>query len=67
MEIIKWLKQNAFNIINLLILMYLLVELNQIKKLAEETQEEAVLNNVKLDFVESDINTKYLEDTSIKK
>ena len=62
----KWLKDNLFNVVNFIILIYVIFELTSIKKIAEQTNEEALLNNVKLDYVESDINTKEIKDSLIK-
>ncbi|MDX2196575.1 MAG: hypothetical protein NW207_09175 [Cytophagales bacterium] len=63
----KWIKDNLFNILNLAILLYVIIELNSIRRIAEETNTEAMLNNVKLDYVESDINTSLIHDSNSKK
>jgi hypothetical protein len=60
----NWIKTNVFNILNLIVLVYVIYELQSIKKIAEMTNEEATLNNVKLDYVESDINTTYYKDSA---
>lgn len=60
----NWLKQNILSIINLLLLVYLLVqlanlktELDDVRDIATKTAHETELNNSKLDYVESDINS----------
>lgn len=62
-----WLKNNIFNIINLIVLIFVIFELQNIKKIAEQTNQEAELNNIKLDFVESDINSDMIIVDSIKR
>jgi sensor domain CHASE-containing protein len=63
----NFLKNNAFNILNLVVLVYVILELQTIKKIAISTNVEAELNNIKLDFVESDINADMILVDSIKR
>lgn len=64
----NWLKQNMLSITNLLLLIYLLFQLASIKSemsvlhiIATKTALETELNNSKLDYVESDINSKLVD------
>lgn len=63
----NWIKANFFSVINLVILVYVIFELQTIRKIAEQTNEEAILNNVKLDFVESDINAEMINVDSLQR
>jgi len=62
-----WLKQNLFNILNLVVLIYVIYELQNIKRISLQTGEEAQMSNIKLDYVESDVNSETLVVDSLKR
>lgn len=64
----NWFKQNFLSLINLFLLVYLLFQLSNLKSdlenvriIATKTAREAELNNSKLDYVESDINSRMID------
>lgn len=61
---LDWLKKNLFNIINLILLVYVLIELEHVKDIAILTEVGTELNNSKLDYVEADINKGQLDTTT---
>ena len=63
---LKWVKENIFNIINFVLLLYVLYELNDVRRIAEATNSEAEMSNLKLDYVESDINKQTIPDSGRK-
>ncbi|MDX2189856.1 MAG: hypothetical protein SFY32_08320 [Bacteroidota bacterium] len=58
------MKDNIFNLINFALLVYVLFELNDVRNLAQATNTEAEMSNLKLDYVESDINQKSYPDSN---
>lgn len=62
----NWIKANLFNLINFALLLYVMYELSAIRQIAEQTNNEAELSNIKLDYVESDINQKQMVDSNDK-
>ncbi len=63
----NWLKYNLFNILNLVVLVYVIYELQSIKEIAKQTGEEAQMSNIKLDYVESDVNSENVVIDSLKR
>lgn len=63
----NWIKQNLFNVLNLVVLIYVIYELQSIKTIALQTSVEAEMSNIKLDYVESDINSDMVMVDSIKR
>lgn len=63
----NWLKQNLFNILNLAVLIYVIFELQNIKAIALQTGVEAQMSNIKLDYVESDVNSETVVVDSLKR
>lgn len=66
----NWLKSNILNIIILIGLFFVIFqvanlksELNLVKELSQKTARETELNNSKLDYVESDINSNRIQDS----
>lgn len=58
---IEYIKKNLLSLINLIILIYVLVEIERVKVIALSTEAGTELNNFKLDYVESDINKGQLD------
>jgi uncharacterized protein (UPF0212 family) len=58
---VTFLKNNIFNIIILVVLIYVLVELERVKDIAIKTEEGTELNNSKLDYVDADVNKGQLD------
>ena len=54
----EWLKKNWFNILLLVLIVYVIYQQTEIKELVEDARNEASFANSKLDIVESDINSK---------
>ncbi len=63
----NWIKQNLFNLLNLVVLVYVIYELQNIKSIALQTSVEAEMSNIKLDYVESDINSESVAVDSLKR
>ncbi|MFN0049121.1 MAG: hypothetical protein ACKVOU_08375 [Cytophagales bacterium] len=63
----NWLKQNLFNVLNLIVLVYVIFELENIKAIALQTGIEAQMSNIKLDYVESDVNSETVVVDSLKR
>lgn len=63
----NWIKQNLFNVLNLIVLIYVIFELQNIKNIALQTSVEAEMSNIKLDYVESDINSESVAVDSLKR
>lgn len=68
----NWIKNNIMQMSIIVILVYLLIqialiksEIDEIKVISTKTAHETELNNSKLDYVESDINSKFVD--SVKK
>ncbi|TAG53589.1 MAG: hypothetical protein EAZ27_10570 [Cytophagales bacterium] len=66
----NWLKSNILNIIILIALFFVIIqvanlksELELVKELSQKTARETELNNSKLDYVESDINSNRIQDS----
>ncbi len=64
----NWIKNNLLQMAILAVLVYVLIQisilkadLDEIKIISKKTAKETELNNFKLDYVESDINSKFAD------
>lgn len=61
-DVKSFLIKNAFSIINLILLLFLIYNLRSVNQKVDEIKFETEMNILKLDYLESDINKRNMRD-----